>query len=82
MVGRGQAALGGCAGRSARPIRRLNQCGRFTAAHTRKHADDCVPQCYITDLTSAAIREQIRSGTYETAEKMDIALSRLLDEIA
>jgi len=30
----------------------------------------------------AAIREQIRSGAYETADKMDIALSRLLDEIA
>jgi negative regulator of flagellin synthesis FlgM len=30
----------------------------------------------------AAIREQIKSGTYETAEKLDMALSRLLDEIA
>jgi flagellar biosynthesis anti-sigma factor FlgM len=28
-----------------------------------------------------AIRSQIASGTYETADKMDIALSRLLDEI-
>jgi negative regulator of flagellin synthesis FlgM len=30
----------------------------------------------------AAIRAQIQNGTYETAEKLDIALSRLLDEIA
>jgi negative regulator of flagellin synthesis FlgM len=30
----------------------------------------------------AAIRSQIQNGTYETAEKLDIALSRLLDEIA
>jgi anti-sigma28 factor (negative regulator of flagellin synthesis) len=30
----------------------------------------------------AAIREQIKSGTYETSEKLDFALSRLLDEIA
>jgi negative regulator of flagellin synthesis FlgM len=30
----------------------------------------------------AALRAQIQSGTYETAEKLDIALSRLLDEIA
>jgi negative regulator of flagellin synthesis FlgM len=30
----------------------------------------------------AAIRAQIASGTYETPEKLDIALSRLLDEIA
>lgn len=30
----------------------------------------------------AAIRAQIQAGTYETAEKMDAALSRLLDEIA
>jgi len=30
----------------------------------------------------AAIRAQIQSGTYETADKLDVALSRLLDEIA
>jgi negative regulator of flagellin synthesis FlgM len=30
----------------------------------------------------AAIRAQIASGSYETPEKLDIALSRLLDEIA
>lgn len=30
----------------------------------------------------AAIRAQIESGTYETAGKLDAALSRLLDEIA
>jgi negative regulator of flagellin synthesis FlgM len=30
----------------------------------------------------AAIRAQIASGTYETPEKLDVALSRLLDEIA
>ena len=30
----------------------------------------------------ASIRAQIQAGTYETAEKLDIALSRLLDEIA
>jgi negative regulator of flagellin synthesis FlgM len=30
----------------------------------------------------ATIRAQIKSGTYETAEKLDLALSRLLDEIA
>jgi negative regulator of flagellin synthesis FlgM len=29
----------------------------------------------------ASIREQIRSGSYETPEKLDMALSRLLDEI-
>ena len=30
----------------------------------------------------AQIRAQIAAGTYETPEKLDIALSRLLDEIA
>jgi negative regulator of flagellin synthesis FlgM len=30
----------------------------------------------------AAIRAEIASGAYETPEKLDIALSRLLDEIA
>jgi negative regulator of flagellin synthesis FlgM len=30
----------------------------------------------------AAIRAEIARGTYETPEKIDIALSRLLDEIA
>jgi negative regulator of flagellin synthesis FlgM len=30
----------------------------------------------------AAIKAQIQSGTYETADKLDMALSRLLDEIA
>jgi negative regulator of flagellin synthesis FlgM len=30
----------------------------------------------------AAIREQIAAGTYETSDKLDAALSRLLDEIA
>lgn len=30
----------------------------------------------------AQIRDQIRSGAYETPEKLDLALSRLLDEIA
>ena len=30
----------------------------------------------------AAIRAQIASGTYETPDKLDRALSRLLDEIA
>ena len=30
----------------------------------------------------ASIREQIKSGMYETPEKLDMALSRLLDEIA
>ena len=29
----------------------------------------------------AAIKAQIQAGTYETDEKMDLALSRLLDEI-
>jgi negative regulator of flagellin synthesis FlgM len=29
----------------------------------------------------AAIRAQIANGTYETADKLDIAVSRLLDEI-
>lgn len=28
-----------------------------------------------------AIRQQIASGTYETAEKLDVALDRLFDEI-
>lgn len=28
-----------------------------------------------------AIRAQIASGTYETSEKLDVAVSRLLDEI-
>lgn len=30
----------------------------------------------------ARIKQQIASGTYETPEKLDIALDRLLDEIA
>jgi negative regulator of flagellin synthesis FlgM len=30
----------------------------------------------------ASIRAQIASGAYETPEKLDVALSRLLDEIA
>ena len=30
----------------------------------------------------AQIREQIQAGVYETPEKLDIALERLLDEIA
>lgn len=30
----------------------------------------------------AAIRAQIQAGTYETDAKLDVALSRLLDEIA
>jgi negative regulator of flagellin synthesis FlgM len=30
----------------------------------------------------AALRAQIQAGTYETADKLDAALSRLLDEIA
>lgn len=30
----------------------------------------------------AAIKAQIQSGAYETADKLDLALSRLLDEIA
>jgi negative regulator of flagellin synthesis FlgM len=30
----------------------------------------------------ASIRAQIQAGTYETADKLDMALSRLLDEIA
>lgn len=30
----------------------------------------------------ADIRRQIEAGTYETGEKLDIALGRLLDEIA
>lgn len=30
----------------------------------------------------ASIRAQIADGTYETPEKLDMALSRLLDEIA
>ena len=30
----------------------------------------------------ADIRQQIAAGTYETDEKLDLALSRLLDEIA
>lgn len=29
----------------------------------------------------AAIKAQIQAGTYETDEKLDVALSRLLDEI-
>lgn len=29
----------------------------------------------------AAIRSQIAAGTYETADKLDVAVSRLLDEI-
>ena len=30
----------------------------------------------------ASIRAQIQAGTYETADKLDMALSRLLDELA
>ena len=30
----------------------------------------------------AALKAQIQSGAYETADKLDVALSRLLDEIA
>ncbi|MBW8884332.1 MAG: flagellar biosynthesis anti-sigma factor FlgM [Planctomycetia bacterium] len=30
----------------------------------------------------ASIKAQIQAGTYETADKLDMALSRLLDEIA
>jgi len=30
----------------------------------------------------AALKAQIQNGTYETADKLDIALSRLLDEMA
>jgi anti-sigma28 factor (negative regulator of flagellin synthesis) len=30
----------------------------------------------------ASLREQIQSGSYETSDKLDMALSRLLDEIA
>jgi len=30
----------------------------------------------------AEIRQQIEAGTYETAEKMDVAVGRLLDELA
>lgn len=30
----------------------------------------------------AALKAQIQSGAYETADKLDMALSRLLDEIA
>ena len=30
----------------------------------------------------AELRAQIQNGTYETADKLDVALSRLLDEIA
>ena len=30
----------------------------------------------------ASLRAQIEAGTYETAEKLDLALSRLLDEMA
>ena len=30
----------------------------------------------------AEIRQQIEAGTYETAEKLDIAVGRLLDEIS
>jgi negative regulator of flagellin synthesis FlgM len=30
----------------------------------------------------AAIRAQIQNGTYETADKLDMALSRMLDEFA
>ena len=30
----------------------------------------------------AALKAQIQSGVYETADKLDMALSRLLDEIA
>lgn len=30
----------------------------------------------------ASIRAQIQNGTYETGDKLDIALSRLLDEFA
>ena len=36
----------------------------------------------IRESRVAALREQIQSGEYETAEKLDLALSRLLDEIA
>jgi len=30
----------------------------------------------------AALKAQIQNGTYETADKLDVALSRLLDEMA
>ena len=30
----------------------------------------------------AALKAQIQSGAYETAEKLDVALSRMLDEFA
>ncbi len=36
----------------------------------------------IRDDRVADIRQQIAAGTYETGDKLDLALSRLLDEIA
>jgi len=36
----------------------------------------------IREDRGAQIRAQIEAGTYETPEKLDMALSRLLDEIA
>ena len=48
---------------------------------------DMVNQLQIQDLPEirtervAQIREAIESGTYETQEKLDIAIDRLLDEI-
>ena len=36
----------------------------------------------IREARVAEIRAQIEAGTYETGNKLDVALSRLLDEIA
>ena len=48
-------------------------------------ADFVAQACELPEIREdrvAALKAQIQNGTYETADKLDMALSRLLDEIA
>ena len=49
------------------------------------HSDRVHPVLTVPDIRAdkvADIRAQIANGTYETSEKMSIALDRMLDELA
>jgi negative regulator of flagellin synthesis FlgM len=82
------------AAQSINPPHRLRAAYEAAAPAANRGADqlDISPQAEflsrirdIPDIRAdrvAQIREQIEAGVYETANKLDVALDRLLDEIA
>ena len=70
-----------CAARSASPVESTNIQDEVSISDTARMVEQVKQAPDIRQDRVQSIRAQIAAGTYETTGKLDVAVSRLLDEI-